>query len=359
MNNKNLKKILSSIKKKNKKIDQLTNSISKLENRILLSGNNLPKAELTGFDLLKYICDKIFFVKLGKLKVYKKNLQNEYIPKKINNKYKLSIIVPNYNGARYLKDTLKSIVIQKLTNYEIIFKDNLSSDTSLRIAKEFKKKIGNKIKILVKADKGQADGINQGFNQASGEIFCWINSDDMYLKDTFINLFDFIEKNKLNPIEDEFALYGNRYLINEDGLEINRWILPYHDKKILYYADYIPQETLFWSKKAMDKLKALDKKFKFAMDWELLLRMSNKNIKIYHINKMLGCFRVHNEQKTQTQISSIGNYEMNLLRKKNYKKIKYQNLKFNILKFFIFSHLLDKVYVLKRIYYLLKVKLFS
>jgi glycosyltransferase involved in cell wall biosynthesis len=344
-----------------KKILEKTQSIilkleDKLEDRLIK--HNILKREIKYTSILN-IFKNLFNVKLGKLNIYKKNFQEKYVPKKINNKYKLSIVVPNYNGEKYLNSTLQSIVRQKLTKYEIIFKDNLSTDKSLIIAKRFKKKIGNKIKILIKSDKGQTNGINQGLKQASGDIFCWINSDDMYLKETFKILFEFMEKNKLDPLKDEFAIYGNRILINENQLEVNRWILPYHDKQVLYYADYIPQETLFWSKKAMKKLKKLNEKFQFAMDWELLLRMLNKNIKFYHINKFLGCFRVHDKQKTQTQISGIGQNEIEILRNRNRKQFYKKNINFYVLKFFIFSHLLDKFHSIKKHYYDLKANFFS
>ena len=104
-------------------------------------------------------------------------------------------------------------------------------------------------------------------------------------------------------------------MIDEDDLEIGRWIMPGHDDKVLSYADFIPQETLFWRRRAFEKIGgALDENFRFAMDWDLLTRLRNAGCKFAHIDRFMGAFRIHAAQKTSAVINEIGYQEMDKIR---------------------------------------------
>ena len=54
------------------------------------------------------------------------------------------------------------------------------------------------------------------------------------------------------------------------GGEVGRWIMPRHDPKVLEWIDYVPQETMFWRKRAWDLAGGIDPSFQFALDWDLL-----------------------------------------------------------------------------------------
>ena len=71
----------------------------------------------------------------------------------------------------------------------------------------------------------------------------------------------------------------------------------------MHYADFIPQETMFWRKSLWEKVgSGLDESLSFAMDWDLILRFQKSGAKIKHVNRFLGLFRVHEEQKTMKNI---------------------------------------------------------
>jgi hypothetical protein len=111
------------------------------------------------------------------------------------------------------------------------------------------------------------------------------------------------------------VVYGHRVLIDASGLEIGRWILPPHRDRHLFYADYVPQETLFWRRRIWERAGGeLDQSFLFAMDWDLLLRFLEAGARIVRLPRFLGAFRVHDAQKTSRQLESIGALEMDRLR---------------------------------------------
>lgn len=89
----------------------------------------------------------------------------------------ISIIVPVYNSELYLKKCLDSIISQTYENIEIICIDDNSSDDSLRILQEYKKK-DQRIKVLQKANEGVSLARNAGLDVARGDYILFVDSDD-------------------------------------------------------------------------------------------------------------------------------------------------------------------------------------
>jgi hypothetical protein len=146
--------------------------------------------------------------------------------------------------------------------------------------------------------------------KSSGDIMAWINSDDIYMPGTFDRVMILFED---HPNVD--VIYGNRLLIDSDGRHIGNWVLPYHDGDALTWADYIPQETLFWRRRVWDAIGSqIDESFQFALDWDLLLKFKKVNANFLHIPFFLACFRIHEAQKSSAEISTFGLAEMNKIR---------------------------------------------
>src|SRR5262249_57016793 len=113
------------------------------------------------------------------------------------------------------------------------------------------------------------------------------------------------------------VVYSHRVLIDEQNGEIGRWVLPPHDDPILRWADYVPQETLFWRRRLWEKAGSyIDESYQFALDWELLLRFQQAGAKFKRLPPFLGAFRVHSTQKTSNQLGTVGQQEMARLRER-------------------------------------------
>ena len=90
------------------------------------------------------------------------------------------------------------------------------------------------------------------------------------------------------------VLYGHRVLIDEENREIGRWVLPAHDERTLRWADYVPQETLFWRRRVWEEVGAcFDESYRFAVDWDFLLRLQRIGARFARVPRFLGAFRVH------------------------------------------------------------------
>ena len=104
---------------------------------------------------------------------------------------------------------------------------------------------------------------------------------------------------------------------SDDDLPVARGLLPPHDDEVLLWADFVPQETLYWRRRIWEQVGGtIDQSFSFAVDWDLLLRFREAGAKIVRLPRFLGAFRVHPEQKTSAQIGDTGLREMTRLRER-------------------------------------------
>ena len=253
-----------------------------------------------------------FGVRLGKLFIYKPqiiNLPKWYFHNKNNSnlsRKKVSIITPVYNQSKYIEQTIKSVLNQKYNSLEYIVIDGGSTDGTIEIINKYKDSISY---FESCTDKGQSNAINKGMKQATGDILAWVNGDDILLPGALESIVSYFE---LNPDVD--VIYGDRIIINSDGLDIGRWVLPRHSDKVLLWVDFIPQESIFWRRSIWDKIGSnINESFNFALDWEMLLRMLHAGAKFSHLPRFIGAFRVHPEQKTQTLMSTQGLCEIQKL----------------------------------------------
>lgn len=290
---------------------------------------------------------QIFLPKLGIIHSYPPRellFDNGKYNFKSTEKPKISIAVPSFNQGKFIKNTIESILGQEYENKEIFVADGKSTDNTVKILKMF----DNKIKWVSKKDKGQADAINNAFQNSDGEIMAWINSDDVFFPNTFEIVVDYFNRNP-----DVDVVYGNRIILDELGQEVGRWVLPKHDHKVIVWVDFIPQETMFWRRRIWNKVGgSVDASLNFALDWDLILRFKEANAKFLHIPRFLSGFRAHKDQKTVVSIDKTGKDEMNFLRERSLGFVPSQNEIKKHISFYLVKHILAhiKYLITKRIY---------
>jgi hypothetical protein len=219
----------------------------------------------------------------------------------------ISIVTPSFNQGAFIARTIDSVLQQGYPRLEYFIQDGGSSDATLAVLKACEPRLSGWVSAI---DTGQSQAINLGFARTSGEIMGWLNSDDLLMPGALSRIADYFVH---HPEVD--VVYANRLLIDEDDREIGRWILPGHDGQVLSWVDYVPQETLFWRRALWDRAGGrVDESFRFAMDWDLLLRFREAGAVFGHLPWFLGAFRVHAQQKTSAEINTAGFQEMDRIR---------------------------------------------
>lgn len=222
---------------------------------------------------------------------------------------KISIVTPSFQQATFIERTIKSVLDQSYPNLEYFVQDGGSTDATVAVLKRYADRLTG---WESRTDSGQSQAINLGFAKTTGEIMAWLNSDDMLLPGALACVAEYFNR---HPEVD--VVYGHRILIDENDQEIGRWMMPAHDNEVLSWADYIPQETMFWRRRIWEKAGGkIDESFRFAMDWNLLLRFRDTGARFARLPRFIGGFRIHPHQKTSAAISEIGFHEMSLIRQR-------------------------------------------
>jgi glycosyltransferase involved in cell wall biosynthesis len=203
----------------------------------------------------------------------------------------ISVVTPSYNHARFLEETIRSVLDQEYPKLTYAVVDGGSADGSAEIIERYKDRLSFWVS---EPDKGQSDAIVKGMAKLDGEIQAYLNSDDFLAPGTLRYVGAYFAE---HPEVD--VVYGHRIIVDGNTREIGRWILPPHYDESTKHFDYIPQETMFWRRGLAQKAGGIDPAFHFAMDWDFILRLQASGARFRRLPYFLACFRAHEAQKSQ------------------------------------------------------------
>ena len=194
--------------------------------------------------------------------IFLRNKDTFYSYPEAKKRYKISFIVPAYNEEGTLKETIKHI--QKIDYkdiVEIIIVNDCSSDNTLKIAKELRKK-DNKIKIIDnQINLGKAGSMNRALKLAKGEVIAIVDADSYPAEDSVKKMVGFLDDPKVGVVTCQI-LARNRegFLGNLQGIEYRSIVFT---RKLMEYIDSIyvtPGPLALYRKKALEEIKGFDEK---------------------------------------------------------------------------------------------------
>lgn len=248
----------------------------------------------------------------------------------------VSVVVPNYNCEKYIRETLNSILNQTYKNIEIIIIDDCSSDESYKIALNYATKFSNIKVIRLEKNSGAAIARNKGIEIASGEYIAFLDSDDIWLETK-------LEK-QIKIMEDKN--YGITFTgyehINETGEKLGIEIRT--PKKVNYnmllWHDYFGCLTVVYNQRKLGKI--YSENIRKNNDYSLFLNILKKENYAYSLNENLAKYRIRKGSISRNKIHTIKPHYY-LIR-----KIEKQSIFKSIM--CIFSHfLIKKIYKEKRV----------
>ena len=203
----------------------------------------------------------------------------------------VSIVTPSYNQEDFLEETMLSVFSQTYPNVEYILVDGGSTDGSRDIIQKYTEHLAW---WVCEPDQGQTDAINKGFAHASGEIFAWLNADDLYQPYAIDEAVAFLESHS-----EIGMVYGDALLIDKEGEHIGKFPARQIDYRRLRRGSvHIPQQATFFRASVWQAVAPLDASFYFAMDYDLWVRIA-KRYPIKYLPRLWASFRIHEASKTR------------------------------------------------------------
>ena len=201
---------------------------------------------------------------------------------------RVSIVTISYNQAEFLERAIKSVIEQDYEDIEYIVVDPGSTDGSREIIERYRSKID---KIIFEPDDGPADGLNKGFAAAEGEIYSFINADDMLLPGA------------IRLVADQFALMpavdvlsGHTWIIDENDRKLRRFYSRrFSLRRYAYGAAVLAQQSTFFRTAAYHRTFGFNVKNRIAWDGELWVDLALAGANFLRLDKMLACFRVYSD----------------------------------------------------------------
>lgn len=224
----------------------------------------------------------------------------------------VSVIIPTYNNAKYLKESLDSVFNQTYKTLEVIVIDDCSTDNTKEILNKYPG-----IHLLMNSEnKGIGFNRKFGINASTGDYICFLSADDRYCP-------EFIEESMKSYVPDTFS-YSDYFFINEEGkrthifdtgnfVNNNAFIVAVVQTAELY-SMFVNYDTIFASRKLWIE-NNFDENLRYGEDYEHLLKAALiKMIKFKCIKKPLIEYRLHNENTTSQKINQIQENDRNIIR---------------------------------------------
>jgi glycosyltransferase involved in cell wall biosynthesis len=212
---------------------------------------------------------------------------------------RITVVTPSYNQGKYLEQTVLSVLNQGYPDLEYIVMDGGSKDNSVEILRKYAGQIDHWVS---ERDEGQADAVLKGFRRATGEILCWVNSDDILLPGALRAVGEHFASNP-----DTELLVGGCVQIDENGefwrdrkkrLAFNLGTdVTYH--QLLFIGCRFAQPASFWKRSVFFEVGGFDPNLRFCFDYDMYLRMTRRKPGV-RLPRFLAAFRVHPESKSST-----------------------------------------------------------
>ena len=205
---------------------------------------------------------------------------------------RISLITPSYQQAGYLEECLRSVHDQQYPALDHLVADGGSTDGSKEIIAAFSDRLSW---WCSERDKGQSDALNKALHHATGEIFGWINSDDLLLPGSLEHI------GKAFRDDPDLLIYeGRRIILNADGSRVLAKQNDPTDRIRLFTRPSINQQSTFYRMSAIHKVGGVDPALHHIMDlelwWRVLFTFGTGRLKVDQVP--IAEFRLHEESKT-------------------------------------------------------------
>ncbi len=199
---------------------------------------------------------------------------------------KISIVTLSFNQKAYLQEAMDSVLGQNYPSIEYIVIDPGSNDGSRELIQQYRDRLAH---AILEKDRGAADGLNKGFSLATGDVFGFLNADDIFLPGALQQVADFFRRRP-----DCDIAFGNGYVLDGAGRR-TRFIKArgFTVQRYLHSGAHWLQQSTFFRREAFVRSPGFNLDNRTCWDGELFVNMVNQGARVGYIDADLAGFRIH------------------------------------------------------------------
>ena len=205
---------------------------------------------------------------------------------------RITIVTPSYNQGQYIEETLRSVLLQAYPNLEYLVIDGGSRDDTVEVLRRYSDQLHFWVS---EPDRGQSHALNKGFSQGTGDIFAWVNSDDMLAPGALVAVAEAWRRHPGTLIAGRVSWFEHTGLAEREHAQRNLAFEP----MVAYWrgASEFHQPGIFFPAELFRRVGGIDESFRYAMDYDLFCRLLQHTGVIY-LEQVLARFRYHVASKT-------------------------------------------------------------
>jgi glycosyltransferase involved in cell wall biosynthesis len=217
----------------------------------------------------------------------------------------VSVIIPVYNGERYLAETIESVIAQTEVNWEIIAVNDGSTDDSQAILQEYAKKIPDRIKVITVENGGVSRARNTAVAAARSIYVAFLDQDDLFAPRKLERQVEMFSRNRNLGIS-----FTNVMFIDEKGSVLRENAIKLGVKhrgnvfECLVFENFIGISSVMLKKELYVKTGGFDPRFSLAEDYDFLLKVTQES-SVDYIDEPLLLYREHGDSGTHTKIDRL------------------------------------------------------
>jgi glycosyltransferase involved in cell wall biosynthesis len=224
------------------------------------------------------------------------------LPMAPNRQPRVSVVMPTYNQAKYIREAIDSVLNQTFQDFELIIVNDGSTDSTPQILEEYQRQYAQNpqcysLLVINKKNEKLPRALNTGFEQACGEYLTWTSSDNNMKPDMLEKLVSALDRNP----HVGFA-YGDWDVIDDDGNFVGTVNSVEHDRYLLMRFNYI-NACFMYRHEVQDTVGLYDPEYIYAEDWEYWWRIA-QSFEMMRVPEVLYEYRIHGTSLTSTAVTT-------------------------------------------------------
>lgn len=204
---------------------------------------------------------------------------------------KVSVNIPCFNGERYIRQTIESVLSQTFSDFELVIVDDGSTDDTSKIINSFS---DVRVRYFYKRNEGLASTRNFAFRESKSEFIALLDQDDIWLKDKLEKQLELFKRDKNVGI-----VFSDAYILDNEKIREKTYLERCKPSRgfifenlLLDGSNFIPLPTVILHRKVFEQVGIFNTRYRLAEEWELFLRVAQE-FSFDYINEPLACYRLH------------------------------------------------------------------